>query len=347
MKDLDEIGLGPEGEGESSGAGPRRSQFYDPLFSAWDDDSDGFDSPDNARSPLTSPPSWLARRDAEDDFLSWDLPPMPREQYASAMPSWQPSLAYQPAYAPPLTDAQRRLRESVITIPQPGRRWWVSAREILETVLLALLIFLSVRASFQNFRVEGASMSPSLEDGEYLIVNKLSYAELDFSLFDFLPFYDSGDRPVKHLWGGPERGDVIVFQAPTSPNRDFIKRIIGVPGDTVQITSTSEVLVNGVRLDEPYAAGETTCPRADCQSGIVVPTAGSAESRDKCGSNACYFVMGDNRQNSSDSRQGWLVPEENIVGKALITYWKDGNLDLDLAPNQKVASADGTEPEDH
>jgi hypothetical protein len=56
--------------------------------------------------------------------------------------------------------------------------------------------------------------------------------------------------------------------------------------------------------------------------------------------------MGDNRQNSSDSRQGWLVPEENIIGKALITYWKDGNLDLDLAPNSKVAASDGTQPED-
>jgi signal peptidase I len=161
-------------------------------------------------------------------------------------------------------------------------------------------------------------------------------------MLDFLPFYDSGDSPIKHLWGGPERGDVIVFEAPTSPGRDFIKRIIGVPGDTVEITPENGVLVNGVRLDEPYVSGQTSCPAADCR--WEVPAAGTSEAREKCASNACYFVMGDNRQNSSDSRQNWLVPEENIIGKALITYWKDGNLDLDLAPNRKVAASDGTEP---
>jgi signal peptidase I len=340
MKDLDEIGLGPEGEGETSGASPRRSQYYDPLFSAWDEDSDGFATPD-FDDDFAAAPAWLSRRDA-DDFLDWELPSMPAARYGETIPAWRPAPAYQAPYAPPLTDAQQRLREGVITIPQPSRRWWVSVREVAETVVLALLIFLSVRASFQNFRVEGASMSPSLQDGEYLIVNKLSYAEIDMSIFDFLPFYDSGDQPVKHLWGGPERGDVIVFQAPTSPTRDFIKRIIGVPGDTVEITPASEVFVNGVRLNEPYASGQTSCPAADCK--FEVPPAGSAEARDKCGSNACYFVMGDNRQNSSDSRQNWLVPEENIIGKALITYWKDGNLDLDLAPNRKVAADDGTEP---
>jgi signal peptidase I len=341
MKDLDEIGFEPKDEGELTGAGPRRSQHYDPLFSAWDEDSDGFSTPGDGFA-LTTPPSWLSHR-ADDDFLGAGLPSMPVERYSGTFPAWRPAHAYQSAtYAPPLTEAQQRLREGVITIPQPGRRWWVSVREVAETVLLALLIFLSVRASFQNFRVEGASMSPSLEDGEYLIVNKLSYAEIDMSMFDFLPFYESGDSPVTHLWGGPRRGDVIVFQAPTSPNRDFIKRIIGVPGDTVEITPTGEVHVNGVILKEPYAAGQTACSQSDCK--WQVPQAGSSESRDKCGSNACFFVMGDNRQNSSDSRQGWMVPEENIIGKALITYWKDGNLDLDMAPNKKVAAADGTEP---
>jgi hypothetical protein len=76
----------------------------------------------------------------------------------------------------------------------------------------------------------------------------------------------------------------------------------------------------------------------------VVPEEGCAAAEAECGSNACYFVMGDNRQNSSDSRQRWLVPEENIIGKTLITYWQDGGLDLNLAPNKTVAAEDGTEP---
>jgi signal peptidase I len=257
--------------------------------------------------------------------------------YPAPALTWRPAPAFEP-YVPPLTGAQQALREGVITLPHPGRRWWVSVREVAETVLLALLIFLSVRASFQNFRVEGASMDPSLHDGEYLIVNKLSYAELDLGMFDFLPFFDAGDDPVKHLWGGPERGDVIVFKAPTSPNRDFIKRIVGLPGDTVEITPNAEVIVNGVMLTEPYAAGQTNCNAQECT--WVIPERGSPDSRAKCASNSCYFVMGDNRQNSSDSRQGWLVPEENIIGKALITYWHEGGPELDLAPNRSVGLTD-------
>jgi len=223
------------------------------------------------------------------------------------------------------TELRRRLREETIVVPRRSRIWSVTIRELAETLLLAVLIFLAVRASMQNFRVEGQSMQPSLDDGEYLIVNKLTYSQIDTSLFDWLPFFDSGDSPVHHLWATPERGDVIVFRAPTNPDRDFIKRIIGVPGDTIEIEApTGTVKVNGGPLDEPYIQGKTTCQSA-CGPWLVPEKS--------------YFVMGDNRQNSSDSRQGWYVPEENIIGKALITYWHDGNPELDLAPNHKVSLA--------
>jgi signal peptidase I len=337
MKDLDETGFGPDGEGEDQGAGPRSRHAFDPLFGAWDDDQ-----PDTSAESL-SPPAWLTRH---DDFLTWGLPEQASQQpaYAGSSPSWRASAVYSPpqTYSPPMTEAQQALQSGVVTIPRRERRWLVTFREVAETVLLAALIFLSVRASFQNFRVEGASMSPSLQNGEYLIVNKLSYAQIDTSIFDFLPFYDSGDHPVKHLWGAPDRGDVIVFKAPTSPDRDFIKRIIGVPGDTVEITSDAKVIVNGKILEEPYAAGTTTCATGDCTWEL--PEEDTPAATQKCGSSACYFVMGDNRQNSSDSRQGWLVPEENIIGKTLITYWQDGGLDLKMAPNHTVAAADGVEP---
>ena len=207
--------------------------------------------------------------------------------------------------------------------------------------MLALLIFLAVRASFQNFKVEGASMEPSLENGEYLIVNKLSYAQLDTGFLDWLPFIGGDSEGPEYLWGGPSRGDVVVFAAPTSTSRDFIKRIIGLPGDEIVIDAVKgEVRINNVLLDEPYIQGRTNCG-SECEFDI--PAAGSQESFDTCGSSECYFVMGDNRQNSSDSRQGWLVPKENIIGKTLITYWDDGGPELDLAPNHSVGEAEEAE----
>ncbi len=229
-----------------------------------------------------------------------------------------------------LSELRHRLRESTVVIPRRRRTWSVTAQELVETLLLAVLIFFAIGGipgrdggSIQNFRVEGASMEPSLDSGEYLIVNKLAYAEIDMSLFDWLPFYDSGDNPLHHLWDTPSSGDVIVFRAPTNLTRDFIKRIIGVPGDTVEIDrDTNTVMLNGGVIEESYIQGETTCS-SSCGPWVVPERA--------------YFVMGDNRQNSSDSRQGWFVPEENIIGKALITYWRDGGPELNLAPNHKVS----------
>jgi signal peptidase I len=128
-------------------------------------------------------------------------------------------------------------------------------------------------------------MSPTLENGETVIVRS----------------YASGDLP--------ERLDVIVFRAPTNPNREFVKRIIGLPGDTIDVRD-GVVLLNGEEIDEPYAAGITACGSSQCRWIVADGSTGAGTycARD------CYFVLGDNRQNSSDSRQGWLVPLENIVG---------------------------------
>ena len=145
----------------------------------------------------------------------------------------------------------------------------------------------------QNFRVEGQSMQPSMDNGEYLIVNKLTYSQIDLSIFDWIPFFDSGANPVHHLWTTPHRGDVIVFRAPTSPDRDFIKRIIGVPGDVVEIEPTAgKVTVNGKTLDEPYIKGKTHLSerlRALAGAGATptsswATTARTAATRDRAGS---------------------------------------------------------------
>ena len=338
----------PESREAEAGQRPSPLPLYDPLMEPWDG--------------VPSQAAFLAAETGEDPLSLWEWGSAWELEQAQAAAAWQPvpvgaprqergEGAWRPmGYERPQQEAEglgelrRRLREETITIPRPQRRWAVTIREVVETLLLALLIFLAVRTSFQNFRVEGLSMMPSLQDGEYLIVNKLSYAQMDLSIFNWLPFFDAGDNPQHHLWEAPARGDVIVFRSPTNVERDFIKRIIGVPGDTIEIVpEQNQVLVNGQAVEEPYIQGATTCSKG-C-GPWAVPPANSEASITTCGSEACYFVMGDNRENSSDSRQGWLVPEENIIGKTLITYWHKGGPDLKLAPNHSVSPANAAPAE--
>jgi len=193
-------------------------------------------------------------------------------------------------------------------------------REFIETVILAVLIFLAVRASLQNFRVEGISMSPSLHSEQHLIVSKVAYARIDLDLLDWLPFYDSANSS-RYIFGGPSRGDIVVFQAPNLPSADFIKRIIGEPGDTIEIDERQGIVfVNGQPLDEPYTGGRTSCANGPnpCGPWVVPPN--------------YYFVLGDNRQNSTDSRVFGFVSEGNIIGRALLSYWPLD--DFGLPPNE-------------
>lgn len=131
-------------------------------------------------------------------------------------------------------------------------------------------------------------MEPAIPNGSYMMIREY------------------GDAP-------PAAGDIVAFQSPTSPARDFFKRIIGLPGDVITIDETAGTLaVNDKALEEPYVKGATTC-FGPCS--WMIPPANTGESRAACSSDACYFVLGDNRQNSSDSRQGWFVPAENIIGR--------------------------------
>ncbi|MFL5664432.1 MAG: signal peptidase I [Ktedonobacteraceae bacterium] len=155
------------------------------------------------------------------------------------------------------------------------------AREIVETIALTLIIFLVIRFAIQSYRVEGVSMQPGLQSDQYVLVNKMAY-----------------------LFHAPERGDVIVFHFPLDTTKDFIKRVIGLPGDTISYTSTT-VQVNGVVLNEPYIS-EKANPLG--KNPFVVPPNE-------------YFVMGDNRPASDDSRDWGYVPKDYIVGKAVMVYW--------------------------
>ena len=188
--------------------------------------------------------------------------------------------------------------------PQTGRRLRRLGWELLQTLVLAALIFLAVRAIAQNFRVEGSSMEPGLQNGQYLLVNKALYFKLNLSAFSkVLPFVHADDEGPNFLFRGPKRGDVIVFRPPHAPEKDFIKRVIGVPGDTVEVRGGA-VFVNGAQLDEPYSEREGG---RDFQPDVVPARS--------------YFVLGDNRRSSSDSRDWGFVPEENIVGQAMLSYW--------------------------
>jgi signal peptidase I len=201
-----------------------------------------------------------------------------------------------------------------------GHRFRRVAWELTQTLVLAALIFLLVRAVAQNFRVEGPSMEPGLHNGQYLLVNKAVYFKLNLgALSNYIPFIDAEDGEEAFLFHGPQRGDVIVFRYPKDPDRDFIKRVIGVPGDMVRIDEDGTVFVNDEPIDETYIVGNS--PRALDEQAVPPES---------------YFVLGDNRPNSSDSRNWGFVPEENIIGKAMLSYWPlselggVGNHNLDL-----------------
>ena len=169
---------------------------------------------------------------------------------------------------------------------QVSQRQMALLREVVETLLLTALVFLAVRGAVQYTPIHGPSMEPGLQSEQGVIVNQLAY-----------------------FFGAPQRGDVIVFHPPISPSEEYIKRIIAIPGDTIALTDTS-VTVNDVDLKEPYVNPADTGPN---ENGQVIPPT-------KLGPGE-YWVMGDNRGDSIDSRAFGAVPRQNIVGKAEMVVW--------------------------
>lgn len=194
-----------------------------------------------------------------------------------------------------------------------------TGRDIVETAILALLLFLAVRSSVQNFKVEGLSMYPSLSDGEYILVDKVSYGTFGLGPLERILPVNSNDDGF--LFRGPQRGDVIVFVAPGTEDRDFIKRVMAIPGDTVEIRN-GVVIVNGEPIQEPFIErpGSYSWP-PNGGGPVTVPS-------------RQYFVLGDNRNNSSDSHIWGFVPADRIIGKALVSYWPFSN--LGPAPNHQL-----------
>jgi signal peptidase I len=179
-------------------------------------------------------------------------------------------------------------------------------REYFESIIIAVILALFVRTwVVQAFKIPTGSMENNLLVGDHLLVNKFRYGPTTTKLEEML-------LPVDSI----HRGDVVVFKYPEDPERDFIKRVIGLPGETIEVRQ-KKVYVNGKPLDEPYVHflqpageyGEFAPFDVREQYGPVTVPEGH------------YFVMGDNRDNSQDSRYWGFLPRDYVKGKALLVYW--------------------------
>lgn len=184
---------------------------------------------------------------------------------------------------------------------QAGKSDSVSLRGVLiefaQIIALSGFFFLLIDTFIGRMRVENISMEPTLVQGEFIMVDKFAYKSGNF-----------------------ERGDIIVFHAPNEPGADYIKRLIGIPGDDI-IIEASSVKVNGVTLKEPYLAEPVTYTG----SWTVPPNS--------------LFVLGDNRNKSSDSHEWGYIPFESVVGKALMIYWPFSEVKILTHPQIAAASA--------
>jgi signal peptidase I len=161
----------------------------------------------------------------------------------------------------------------------PDKSVWSILLEIFETLALALILYVAIDAVFARVRVVNISMQPTLVEGDIILVNKLAY-----------------------IFGKMQTGDVVIFHNPGNLSEDYIKRLIGKPGDRV-VVRDGVVTVNGTPLDEPYIADQPW------YSGEWQVPEGAV------------FVLGDNRNSSSDSHSWGFVPLKDLVGKALAVYW--------------------------
>jgi len=180
-------------------------------------------------------------------------------------------------------------------------------REYFESIVIAVILALFVRTwVVQAFKIPTGSMENNLLIGDHLLVNKFIFGPTPLAI-------GRAVLPVRAI----RRGDIIVFKYPDQPDRDFIKRVIGLPGETVELRS-KQVYINNQRIDEPYVHFLTP-PSADDQEIT------SYDVRERFGPVTVppdhYFVMGDNRDNSQDSRYWGFLPRNYVKGKALMIYW--------------------------
>ncbi len=211
-----------------------------------------------------------------------------------------------------MTDGQRPddpgSEQTEDTNPAPGKSGLRVAREIVETVLIAVILYVGVRTVVMPYQVDGASMEPNFVNHERVLVNRVAYWDIDLNTpLNWLPGVDREGSWTFTPFGGVARGDVIVLEPPVDHDQPYIKRVIGLPGDHITFQG-GYVMINGARLDEDYIDGAITecVNRATCD--VIVPE-------------GAVYVLGDHRDNSSDSRYFGVVPEDDIDGKAFFSNW--------------------------
>ena len=178
------------------------------------------------------------------------------------------------------------------------------SREIIEAVVLAVVVFMLLQTTVRNFKVDGSSMNPTLEAGQYLLVNRLVYLRIDMErLSKIVPFWRVEEESLRYAVHAPNRGDIIVFRFPLDPDKDFVKRVVGLPGELIELQAGT-LFVNGDTLEEPYLTSKHRSNAAPLQLG-----------------EGEYYVLGDNRAASNDSRNWGAVSEANLIGKVWIVYW--------------------------
>lgn len=184
-------------------------------------------------------------------------------------------------------------------------RWQTMLKEYAEALIVALILAFFIRSFVvQAFKIPSGSMLQTLQIGDHLLVSKFAYG-VKVPFTNIMVFEREG----------PRHGDVIVFEFPEDPSKDFIKRVIGLPGDVIEVRE-KQVFRNGVLLEETYVQhvdSSKTVPRRDNFGPVMVP-----ENK--------YFVMGDNRDESYDSRFWGFVERKTIAGKAFILYWSWASL---------------------
>jgi signal peptidase I len=184
--------------------------------------------------------------------------------------------------------------------------------DIGETIVLTIVMFFVIKLAVQDYQVDGTSMVPTLQNYQYVLVDKVTY---DFST--------------------PARGDIIVFEYPLDTTKNYIKRIVGIPGDHVYIDDNGQVSVNGVAIKEPYV-NDLDNSRYGIRDVVLGPNE--------------YYVLGDNRGGSSDSREWGVVKRNLIIGRATLVYWPLS--DVHFLPDghgsfKSVPNTQGVAPTNH